>query len=104
MVYCVAKDIKNAPVVIYMDQCDQFFAGGGKKSKGVDRDGPSRFQKELQIYKAAFTKEDRVIIIGATSSPEKGDLKNMKNFFDKHLYMPYPDYPSRLMLWRKFIK
>jgi len=28
----------------------------------------------------------------------------MKNFFDKFLYMPYPDYPSRLMLWRKFIK
>merc|ERR1711988_400178 len=104
MLYCVARDVKNAPVVIYMDQCDQFFVGGGKKNKNADKDGPGRFKKELITYKNAFVKEDRVIIIGCTSTPEKGDMKDMKNFFDKFLYMPYPDYPSRLMLWRKFIK
>merc|ERR1719502_305747 len=104
MLYCVAKDAKNAPVVIYIDQCDQFFVGGGKKNKNADKDGPGRFKKELITYKNAFVKEDRVIIIGCTSTPEKGDMKDMKNFFDKFLYMPYPDYPSRLMLWRKFIK
>merc|ERR1711939_837916 len=105
MLYYVAKDVKNAPVVIYIDQCDQFFVGGGKKAKNADKDGPSRFKKDLLTYKQqAFTKDDRVIIIGTSSSPEKGDIKDMKNFFDKFLYMPYPDYPSRLMLWRKFIK
>merc|ERR1711988_1024769 len=105
LVYCVARDTKNAPVVIYMDQCDQFFTGGGKKAKNADKDGPGRFKKDLMTYKnMAFVKEDRVVIIGCTSTPEKGDVKDMKNFFDKFLYMPYPDYPSRLMLWRKFIK
>merc|ERR1719263_1317219 len=105
MLYCVSRDVKNAPVVIYMDQCDQFFVGGGKKAKNADKDGPGRFKKDLMLYKnSAFVKEDRVVIIGCTSTPEKGDVKDMKNFFDKFLYMPYPDYPSRLMLWRKFIK
>jgi len=33
-----------APVVIYMDDCEQFFMGGGKKAK-MDKEGPSRFQK-----------------------------------------------------------
>jgi len=105
MLYCVARDVKNAPVVVYIDQCDQYFVGGGKKAKNTDKDGPGRFKKDLLTYKQqAFTKDDRVIIIGTSSSPEKGDIKDMKNFFDKFLYMPYPDYPSRLMLWRKFIK
>merc|ERR1711939_1118810 len=33
MLYCVARDVKNAPVVVYIDQCDQYFVGGGKKAK-----------------------------------------------------------------------
>jgi SpoVK/Ycf46/Vps4 family AAA+-type ATPase len=28
----------------------------------------------------------------------------MKNFFDKFLYCPYPDYATRVMLWRHFIE
>jgi hypothetical protein len=32
------------PVVVYMDNAEQFFAGGGKKAK-ADKDGPVRFQK-----------------------------------------------------------
>merc|ERR1711998_661889 len=73
--------------------------------KNADKDGPSRFKRDLMTYKTqGFVKEDRVIFIGCTATPEKGDVKDMKSFFDKFLYMPYPDYPSRLMLWRKFIK
>lgn len=103
MVYTIARDNAFAPVVVYMDHCDQFFAGGGKKAKGADKDGPSRFKKDLLTYKNAFAKEDRVIFIGSTSHPDKGDPKEFKAFFDKMLHMPFPDYPSRLMLWRKCI-
>jgi hypothetical protein len=50
------------PVVIYIDECEQFFAGG-KKNK--DKDGPSRFKKDLLLYKnLALGPEHRVIIIG----------------------------------------
>ena len=104
MIYTVARDPAFSPVVVYMDQCDQFFVGGGKKAKSAEKDGPSRFKKDLLVYKNAFVKEDRVIFVGTSSTPEKGDAKEMKSFFEKMLYMPYPDYPSRLMLWRKCIQ
>lgn len=48
--------------------------------------------------------EDRVIIVGCTSKPEAGDAKEFKNFFQKFLYVPAPDYASRLMLWHHFIR
>lgn len=52
-----------------------------------------------------YTKqEDRVIIVGCTSKPEAGDAKEFKNFFQKFLYVPAPDYASRLMLWHHFIR
>ena len=108
MIYTLAKDDAFAPVVVYMDQCEQFFlsgGGGGKKSnaKNVDRDGPIRFKKDLLTYKNAFAKEDRILFIGTTSAPDKADNKDLKSFFDKMLYFPHPDYPSRLMLWRECI-
>lgn len=43
------------------------------------------------------------MIIGCTSKPEAGDAKDLKNFFQKFIYMPPPDYASRVMLWRSFI-
>ena len=93
----------HGPVVVYMDECEQFFAGGGKKAK-VDKSGPIRFKKDITIYKnQGFKHNDRVIFIGCTSTPEKADKKDLKAFFDKFLYMPYPDYASRLMLWRQFV-
>lgn len=103
MIYSIAKDNALSPIVVYMDQCEQFFVGGGKKAKSSDKDGPSRFKKDLLTYKNAIAKEDRLIFIGTTSHPDKGDPKEFKAFFDKMLYMPIPDYPSRLMLWRKGI-
>lgn len=45
-----------------------------------------------------------MIIVGCTSKPEAGDAKEFKNFFQKFLYVPAPDYASRLMLWHHFIR
>ena len=44
LTFWVARYAPMAPVVIYMDDCELFFAGGGKKAKG-DKDGPGRFAK-----------------------------------------------------------
>lgn len=44
-----------------------------------------------------------MIIVGCTSKPEAGDAKEFKNFFQKFLYVPPPDYASRVMLWQHFI-
>lgn len=104
LVMTVARDPTMQPVVVYMDSCEQFFTGGGKKSKG-DKDGPSRFKKDLLLYKnQALEKQHRVIIIGTSKSPENGDVKELKNFFDRFLYFPYPDYSSRVLIWRHYIE
>ena len=93
----------QAPMVVYMDNCEEFFLAGGKKAK-PPKDGPTRFAKSLQLYKNnGFQPSDRVIFIGCSSHPEKADKKGLKNFFDKFIYMPFPDYPSRLMLWKSFV-
>lgn len=101
MVMTVARDPAMQPVVIYIDECEQFFTGG-KKSK--DKDGPSRFKKDFLLYKnQALEAEHRVIIIGTSKNPENGDTKDLKGFFDKFLYMPYPDYASRVLIWKHYL-
>lgn len=103
LVMTVARDPSMQPVVVYMDQCEQFFMGGGKKAKG-DKDGPARFKKDLLLYKAqAIEAHHRVIIIGTSKTPENGDVKELKNFFDRFLYFPYPDYASRVLIWTHYI-
>ncbi|RLO02563.1 hypothetical protein DYB28_014069, partial [Aphanomyces astaci] len=42
--------------------------------------------------------------IGTSSNPMGGEVKDFKAFFDKFLYFPYPDYPSRVLLWRATIQ
>lgn len=117
MAFKLAADPSMVPCVIYVDEIEQILApGGGKKKKGAaaDAEGPSRFATDLAAYAAqALTQKDRVILIGCTSEPEKADQKQMKNLFyegpkqergGKNLYMPYPDYPSRVIIWKEAIK
>lgn len=104
LVMTVARDPSFQPVIVYMDSCEQFFSGGGKKSKG-DKDGPARFKKDLLLYKnQALETQHRVIIIGTSKTPENGDMKELKNFFDRFLYFPYPDYSSRVLIWKYYIE
>jgi SpoVK/Ycf46/Vps4 family AAA+-type ATPase len=102
MVMTVARDPTMQPVVICIDDCEQFFTGG-KKNK--DKEGPSRFKKDLLLYKnQALGPEHRVIIMGLSKQPESGDIKDMRSFFDKFLYFPYPDYASRCLVWKYYLE
>lgn len=102
MVMTVACDNAMQPVVVYIDECEKFFTGG-KKNK--DKDGPSRFKKDFQTYKKlAMTPEFRCIIIGTTNLPENAEIKDLKSFFDKMIYMPYPDYSSRNLIWKYYLE
>jgi hypothetical protein len=94
----------QAPVIVYMDECEKFFEAGGKKQK-VDKNGPTRFKKDFLSYKnLGYKPIDRVLFIGSTRSPEKADKKDLKAFFDKFLFFPFPDYQTRLLLWKTFTK
>ncbi len=77
MVFTLAKDSTFAPIVIYIGNCEMFFLST-KKKKGIDTSFASKFQKELLIYKNQALNKERVIIIGSSSSPWDGDLKQMK--------------------------
>ena len=118
LIFSLVKEKLYAPVVIFMDDCEQFFLPLGKKKKRppVDKNGPVRFQKDLLIYKnQSLNKDDRVIIIGNSKRPEVADLKSIKwkgpagkpekqGFFEMILSFPFPSYPDRYLLWRTFIQ
>jgi len=42
-----------------------------------------------------------VLVIGSTSDPGAAEIKDLRAFFDKFLHVPYPDYASRVLLWKR---
>jgi len=113
-VMTVAK--KYQPAVIYIDECEKTFPGkkkkgkkgkkkGKKGKKGKDANSPSRIKKTLVKWKKGFLKDDtRILIVGCTSEPHEGSKKDLKTFFDKHIYFPFPDYSTRRLMWKRFIE
>jgi len=103
MAWRVAKSDDMMPAVIYMDEVERMMPAG-KKSKGAGGEaGPGRFKKDLLVYAKWLTVEDSVLLIGSSSEPWEGDLKAMRDCFDKHIYVPCPDYATRIKLWRHTI-
>jgi len=119
MIFTVSKEKSLSPVIIYLDDCHEFFLGKSKK-KGENSDAVNtamkRFQKDLLIYKNQYlTKEDRVLVIGCTNVPEAGDMKLMKwkgpsgkaekqGFFEHALYFPNISNSSRSLIWKEAIR
>jgi len=113
LVFAVAQSERFGPVVLNIDDCEQFFQS--PTGKQVDKSGPVRFQKDLLIYKnQAIQKKDRVIIIGTTAHPElldpkicqykgSGSKPEKQGMFEKFLFFPPPNYVDRLLLWKAFV-
>lgn len=94
MAFTVAKSEHCAPVVIYVDQIEQIFTKTKKGSTGA-----GRFKKDLVTYKKSLEREHRVIVIGCCNQPwemSDADVKEVKAFFDRQLYVPWPDYTTRV--------
>ncbi|CEG47354.1 iq and aaa domain-containing [Plasmopara halstedii] len=106
MALMLAKATTLQPIIIYIDECEQMFAGNGKKTKSASvTEGPARFKKDLLLYvKTALEPSDRVLVVGTSSDPNAADVKDLRTFFDKFLYLPYPDYASRLLLWKHALR
>ena len=99
MAFKVARHESFAPAVIYFDQAERFFAG---KKKGSDHAG--KFKKDLVTYINSLQPEERVVVIGCTNKPydiPEADFKDLKQVFDKFLHVPWPDYSTRVTLWKK---
>lgn len=122
MAFTVAKAKAFAPVILYIDNCHEFFLGKKKKISGNSsvmniNTEMQRFQKDLLVYKnQALKREDRVLVIGCTNLPEYGDVKLLRwkgssdgkpekqGFFDRSLYFPRANRSNRLMIWKEFIR
>merc|ERR1712187_560568 len=103
MVFFVAANKNMSPVVIYFDEAEKIFKKGKKKSTGAER-----IKQHIMDYKKRYlTKKDRVIIIGNCNKPwdiGDSDVKDVRNFFDKYLYVPWPQYSSLCRLWSTLIE
>ena len=42
---------------------------------------------------------DRVVFIGNTDKPGDANLRELKAFFEKKLYFPFPNYSTRKLLF-----
>jgi len=62
-------------------------------------------KKILPKWKAKFMNDDtRVTIIACTSEVEEASKKEMKKFFDRAIYFPFPEYTTRRLMWKTFIE
>ncbi|PFH32314.1 ATPase, AAA family protein [Besnoitia besnoiti] len=112
----------HAPAVIYIDEVDEVFmakkgAAGKKKGKpGADAPQQStawRIREQLKVHLSLVKKAgeplsacDRLLVIGCTSRPfaERVDQKGMAAFFDHKLWVDFPNYETRRMIWEALLK
>ena len=60
----------------------------------------NRIKKEMVKEMKGLGAEEQVLLIGCSAAPQmcvKKDEKAFMGFFDKHIYLPLPDYASRLV-------
>lgn len=102
------------PAVVYIDECEKVWAAKKKKKKGQkgggrggknDLSNPSRYKKTLGKWKAKWINDDtRITIIGCSSEVHECSRAEVKKFFDKSVYFPYPDYTTSCRMWKVFIE
>ncbi|CBZ50714.1 putative AAA family ATPase domain-containing protein [Neospora caninum Liverpool] len=108
---------QHAPAVIYIDNVDQVFMskkGGKKKGAGEQTQSSAwrirdQLKGHLNLVKKAggpLSASDRLLVIGCTSRPfaDRLDQKSMTDFFDHKLWLNFPNYETRKMIWESLLK
>ncbi|XP_011499009.1 PREDICTED: IQ and AAA domain-containing protein 1 [Ceratosolen solmsi marchali] len=88
------------PSVIFMEGAERPFV---KKVPKADKTDPKRLKKDLPKLVKNITNEDRVILIGTSSSPWNGDQKLLYQTYDKVIFIPRPDYGSMSLIWKDLL-
>lgn len=100
MVFKVAR--AQAPSIVFIDGIEMIFA---KKVPKDDVSDPKRIKKDLlKALKGLKGGSDHVLVVGSSSKPWEGEAKTMLPLFNKMLFCPLPDYGTRYLVWREFIK
>jgi SpoVK/Ycf46/Vps4 family AAA+-type ATPase len=103
MAFKVARVL--APSVVYIDDVEKVFAG----KKKSDPHASARIKKDLKKEVKALTREDRVIVIGCSRTPQDACKKRaaergFRGFFQRTLHLARPDYGNRRVLARHFVQ
>lgn len=95
-VFKVAKEFQ--PAMIYIDEVEHFFP---KKNVKKFKPKCTKFKKDLveQIQKH-ITLEDRIGVVFLTSQPGLIALPELKKIIKKSFYFPFPDYSSRVQIFK----
>jgi SpoVK/Ycf46/Vps4 family AAA+-type ATPase len=93
-----------APSVIYIDEAEKVFVSDKKKKKEFQpySEAFDRIKKLILKEVKKMAPGERVLLIGNSAAPQlcmKKDRKAFLNFWNKHLYVPVPDYASLRILW-----
>ena len=79
----------------------QDFVSDKKQSKEFGgTEAFNRIKKEMVKEMKGLGPEEQVLLIGCSAAPQmcvKKDEKAFMGFFDKHIYLPLPDYASHLV-------
>ena len=104
-VFRVAKEFQ--PAIILMDEVEQYFPKKLKpanKKKGQPAPVIGKCQKYKKDLTAQVTKHlehfDKVALIGLTNKPNYCNLTEVKKFFYKKFYFPYPNQAARCLIFK----
>lgn len=99
----VAKEFQ--PAIIYCEDFELIFAAGKKKKGSVVNPLFAKMKKPIQDFKKGkfFDAEDRVAFVGCSNRPWECSPKDVKSFFDKKIYFPFPSYGTRMNLFKTFL-
>lgn len=95
--FLVAKRL--APSIIFIDEIDSLLSS--RSGDGNENESSRRIKTELLIQWSNIT-NDQVLVLGATNLPWSID-EAARRRFSKKLYIPLPDYQTRLMQLRKLL-
>ncbi|XP_024529622.1 IQ and AAA domain-containing protein 1 [Selaginella moellendorffii] len=96
-----------APSIVHVDGVEKLFVTDKKKLKTYGlKDKANRYKKPLLKEVQGIRPGDRVMFVGTSSSPQDspGKPPALANFFNKRIYVPYPDHGCRSSLWRALIE
>ncbi|KAI3380450.1 hypothetical protein SNEBB_001676 [Seison nebaliae] len=102
LMHLVSKVGRNLqPTVILINNCDKIFM---KKVPKTDKTDPKRLKKVLPKFLKTIKGDDRLVVVGTTSTPYNAQVKPLCKAFERAILIPRPDYASRYKLWNELIK
>lgn len=98
------KARQAAPCILFFDEIDSLASSRGS-SLGDANGASDRVLNQLLIEIDGIAERNNIYIIAATNRPDILDKALMRpGRFDKHIYIPLPDYESRLHIFEAVLR